>query len=259
VAQGLRQGPLVLDVGVHQLRRRVRQRRPPCGLHGEPTLMQPVGRLRLLQRSARELPVELGVDERHHVDAVDEQAAKEEVVAVDVEAANVDAAHRDTTDVGEAQDGALEARPDERCALEVQRPLEPRHRPIISSQAVSADGTWATGAPAPPLRPRRAGVPTGREVPRPVGETGCEGRRRPRMAKTDEMVLTHPRPIQVRRHDAPRVAALSVTSSARASSPRRCGRASLRPWRSVVAIPCAGGSTLRARLRCGAPRDMVTR
>jgi hypothetical protein len=59
--------------------------------------------LRLLQLAAWELPVELGIHERHHVDPVDEQAAEEQVVAVDVESVHIDAAHRHTADIGESQ------------------------------------------------------------------------------------------------------------------------------------------------------------
>jgi pimeloyl-ACP methyl ester carboxylesterase len=61
VPQRLGQGPLVLDVGVHQIRRRARHCHLPRGRHSDPTLTQPFGRLRLRQFAARELPVELRI------------------------------------------------------------------------------------------------------------------------------------------------------------------------------------------------------
>ena len=118
-------------MGVHQVRRRARHRRLPRGLHRDPTLAQALGRLRLLQLAAGELPVELGVHERHHVDPVDEEAAEEQVVAVDVESVHVDAAHRHTADVGEPQGGALEARPDEGRAFELLGTGIDRHSCIL--------------------------------------------------------------------------------------------------------------------------------
>ena len=57
--------------------------------------------------------------ERHHVDPVDEEAAEEQVVAVDVEPVYVDAAHRYPADIGESQGGALEARLDQGRAFEL--------------------------------------------------------------------------------------------------------------------------------------------
>src|SRR5690606_16794052 len=84
-----------------------------------PTVAEALGRLRRLQLAAGELAVELGVHERHHVDAVHDEAAEEQVMAVDVESARVDAAHRHPADVTRSQGGALEARPHEGCSLEL--------------------------------------------------------------------------------------------------------------------------------------------
>src|SRR3954453_7707384 len=89
------------------------------GLHSDPALAQAFGRLRLLQLAAGELPVELGIHERHHVDPIDDEAAEEQVMAVDVESAHINAAHRDTADIAASEGGAPEARVDEGRAFEL--------------------------------------------------------------------------------------------------------------------------------------------
>src|SRR4051794_32861202 len=109
------------------------------GLHSDPSLAQTFGRLRLLQLAARELPVELGIHERHHVDPIDKEAAEEQVVAVDVESVHIDAAHRHTADIGEPQSGALQARLDEGRAFELLRAGIGRHRSIITDAGDSPD------------------------------------------------------------------------------------------------------------------------
>ena len=119
VPQRLDEGPLVLDVRVHQLPWGAGHRLLPRRLHRDPPLAQALGRLRPLQLASGELPVQLGVDERHHVDPVDQERAEEQVVAVDVEPVEVDAAHRHPAHVGEPQGRALEAGPDEARALEL--------------------------------------------------------------------------------------------------------------------------------------------
>ena len=116
-------------------------------LHSDPTLAQAAGRLRLLQLATRELPVELGIHDRHHVDPIDEEAAEEQVMAVNVESVHVDAAHRHTADIAGSEGGALEARLDEGRGLELLRAGIGRHRIIMTAVGDTTDRQGGTSAP----------------------------------------------------------------------------------------------------------------
>jgi hypothetical protein len=133
VTQRLCQRPFALDMSIHQSRGRVRHRRVPRRLHRHPTISQTLGCLCRLQLAAGELPVEFGFHQRHDVDAVDDEGAEEQVMAVDVESTHLGAAHRHLADIARPQGGASEARPHERRALEFLGSGKHRHSNILAA------------------------------------------------------------------------------------------------------------------------------
>lgn len=97
-----------------------------------------------VQLATRELPTELGIHQRHHVDPSDEEAAEEQVMAVDVQSAHLDAAHRHRADIAESRSGALEAPLDEGRAFELLWAGMGRHRPgeaLTGSEAIRVRGS----------------------------------------------------------------------------------------------------------------------
>ena len=104
--------------------------------------------------AAGEAAVELGLDERDHVDAVDAQeaVAVDEPRCVDVRPLHLDPAHHDAGQVSPDEPGATQVRADELRSLQVVGPGEGCHDSSLSG----ARSRWRKGAPAS-MRAARVG------------------------------------------------------------------------------------------------------
>jgi hypothetical protein len=127
VPQRLRERPLAVDLHV---RRAVghpgdaREGRVPRALERRPGRAEAVGVPGVPLAAAREPAVELRLDERRHVDPVDEQAAValREPGGVDLEPPHLDAAHHDVRQVGLDEPCAAQVRAHEPRAAQVSGP-----------------------------------------------------------------------------------------------------------------------------------------